>query len=572
MIARLFGIDVSGLDAAAFLSVARNVYPLAALAFLICFWRSRRPSWLLLGVLAANTFAWGITNYPLQRLYALGVGSDRVNNLAYVQIAAAGNSPLETWQVGQSHLGSGGRPHHVLWGLVVAALSGWAPERVFTVYAFLPLLMAWAVVLAFYFSLGRGGDASPWSGWERGLVAGGATLLSTAPLDFTGPYGGAWAMTFLLKPNHALGLAVFPVVLWAFARARGWGGRLLAALVLHLIGWAFVLHLAYAACGLALYALLSWVGGREERRRDVLDVLVGVGANVLIASPVVVSLVIGRLQRESDVFSTLPPGSSHALEATMRAGPVFLLGAWGAVVAYRRGDRMGRLFSTQVLAALILWLAYTGLSLVDMVEQPDEMNYWVRFLFGAAAGVGAWNLVQHAPRMWPGLPAEPSRLTAIAVLVALPWTLPYWWDPVRMDRYFKGSTIPLDEDLRATGEFLRNHTPARAVLAGDLPFARWAAALGGRRSLLSAVGTIPSDTQRRWIVMGTLFQAREADLVRAAAAPYEVTHLVVTPAVAARYGVSVRDLDARPYLRRVFTTGDPEREFLAIYEILPGGS
>jgi hypothetical protein len=293
---------------------------------------------------------------------------------------------------------------------------------------------------------------------------------------------------------------------------------------------------------------------------------------VLIASPVIVSLVLGRLHRKSDVFSTLPAGSSHLLETTMRAGPVFLLGAWGALVAYRRGDRLGRLFSTQVFAAMLLWLGYAALSLIDIVEQPDEINFWVRFLFGAAAGVGAWNLVAQAPRVWPGLATEPSRLVAIAALVALPWTLPYWWDPMRMDRYFKGSTVPLDEDLRATGEFLRNHTPARAVLAGDLPFARWGAALGGRRSLLSEVGIMPRDTERRWIVMADLFQAREADRVRGAAGRYEVTHLVLTPAVARRYGTSVADLDARTYLRRVFTTGDVAGQFLAIYEILPAGS
>jgi hypothetical protein len=568
----LFGIDVAGMDVPAFLAATRNAYPFVVLLFLAFLWRRRRAAWwLLLGVLAANLFVWAVTNYPLQRLYALGVGQDRVNNVAFCQVVAAGNSPLETWQVGQSHLERNGRPHHVLWGLLVAALSGWRPERVLTIYAFLPLVMAWAVALAFYFCLGGDDGEGAWSGWERAFVAGSATLLSSAPFDFTGPYGGPWGMTFLLKPNHALGLALFPAVLWAFARARGWRGRLLAAALLHGLAWAFVLDLVYVALGLVIFALLSWLGRREDRRRDVLDVLVGLGLNVLIAAPIVLSLVMERVHRESDANSILPPASSHLLEATVRAGGVFLLGAWGALLAYRRGDRMGRLLSAQVLGALFIWLGYAGLSALNLVEQPDEINYWLRFLVGAAAGVGAWDLISRAARLWPSLSLEPSRRAAAAVLLALPWTLPYWWDPARMDRYFKGSTAPLPEPLQATGEFLRAHTPARAVLAGDEPFARWAAALGARRSLLSTGTMKPYDYDRRRLVLETLFRAKDADTVRGAAAPYAVTHLVATPAVLARYGVSLADMDARRYLRRVFTAGDPAGEFLAVFEIVARG-
>ena len=566
----MLGIDVSGLDVDAFLGGMRAVYPLAVVLMVALCRRSRRPAWLLFGVLAANLFVWGITNYPLQRLYALGVGSDRMNNLAYAQIVAAGNSPIETWQVGQTHLQRSGRPHHVLWGLVVSALSGWQPDRVFTVYAFLPLLMAWAVVLAFYFCLRSGEDPGAWSGWERALVAGGATLLSSAPLDFTSPYGNAWAMTFLLKPNHALGFALLPVMLLAFARARGWRGRLLAALALHLLAWAFLLHLVYAACGLVLFAALSWLGRRPERHRDVLDVLVGLGANVLVAAPVVLSLVIDRLRRESDVHSVLPAMSSHLLEATLRAGPVLLVGLWGAVIAYRRGDRIGRLFASQVFAGLLVWLGYAGLAVLNMVEQPDEINYWVRILLGAAAGVGAWDLVQRVPRAWPRLSAEPSRLAALTVLVTLPWTLPYWWDPMRMDRYFKRSTEPLGPDLVAAGEFLRHRTARRAVMAGDEPFARWAAALGARRSVLSTGAMMPWDFDRRREVLKALFAAPDGAALRAAAAAYSVTHLVITPDVTARYGVTVGDLERKAYLRRVFGTGTPQ-QFLVIFEILPAG-
>lgn len=232
---------------------------------------------------------------------------------------------------------------------------------------------------------------------------------------------------------------------------------------------------------------------------------------------------------------------------------------------------MGRLFASQFLAALLVWVGYALLSAVDVVEQPDEINYWLRFLAGASAGAGAWDLACRLPRLWPSVAAEPPRLAAIAVLVALPWTLPYWWDPARMDRYFKRSTEPLDAGLRAAGDFLRSGTPARAVMAGDEPFARWAAALAGRRSLLSSGAMMPRDFDRRRAVMRTLFESGNPAAVRAAAASYGVTHLVVTPAVVARYGTTLIDLERHPWLRRVYLSGDPAGEFLAIFEILPAG-
>ncbi len=66
--------------------------------------RLRRPEWLLAGVLLANAWAWAETNWPLQRLYAFGPSSDRVNNIAMCQGVAAGHSPLQTPQVGHAAL------------------------------------------------------------------------------------------------------------------------------------------------------------------------------------------------------------------------------------------------------------------------------------------------------------------------------------------------------------------------------------------------------------------------------------------------------------------------------------
>src|SRR5688572_3414824 len=96
--ANMLGVDVARLDVAAFLSAARVTFPLLAIAWLALLLKVRRPWWLLLGALLANAWAWAITNYPLQRLYALGPSRDRVSNLALCQVVAVGNPPLETWQ------------------------------------------------------------------------------------------------------------------------------------------------------------------------------------------------------------------------------------------------------------------------------------------------------------------------------------------------------------------------------------------------------------------------------------------------------------------------------------------
>ena len=84
----LLGADVRALDVVAFLAAARALFPLFALAWLLTMIRVprlRRPQWLLAGVLLANAWAWAETNWPLQRLYALGPSSDRVNNIAMCQ-------------------------------------------------------------------------------------------------------------------------------------------------------------------------------------------------------------------------------------------------------------------------------------------------------------------------------------------------------------------------------------------------------------------------------------------------------------------------------------------------------
>src|SRR6185369_1557074 len=365
----LFGADVRALDVEAFLAAAHHLFPLLAVAWLVLVVRRRRPGLLLLGVLLANAYAWLETNWPLQRLYALGPSSDRVNNLALCQVVAAGHSPLHTPQVGQMHF-------EPFWAMVTAIASGWSPSRLLALYPFFPVLTAGGFALSLYFALRPlvsspagtaardGGNDGEWSDWERALVALFATLLSSTALDHAGPYRVPWAMTFLLKPNHSLGLVLFPWVLRAFVRIRGGRDRVLAGLLLHVLGWAFVIHMGKVCVGLSCFALSALILRRPDARRDVLDVAVVIGINLLVVSPYLVMLFRGYGVLDSGPRLEIPPSSPHLLEALTRTAGLTALAAWGAVIAWRR-DRMGRVWAAQAVGALLVWLAYYPLSLLQ---------------------------------------------------------------------------------------------------------------------------------------------------------------------------------------------------------------
>ena len=513
-------------------------------------------------MLLAQAYAWGMTNYPLQRLYALGPSRDRIGNLGLVQVVAAGGSPLQTTQVGQLHF-------EPFWGVLVAAASGWDPERVLRLYPFLSLLMAVGFPLALYYGL-RPPDrsAEAWSDWERALVAGFAVLLSSSALDFTGGLRVPWARTFLLKPNHALGLVIFPLFLGVFARVRGWRGRFLAGLVLHLLGWAFIVHMAYVCVGLVAFATLSALARRTEALRDAVDVAAVIGINLLVVSPYVAMLLVGYPFLTPFSIFALPEGTSHLLEPTLQTGAVFVLGVWGAVVAYRRGDRLGRLWSTQLLGAFAVWVAYLGLGAMNLARERDEIFYWLRFLLAASAGIGAWDLAKRAAALWAPRLRAPAPAAAAVALVALPFSLPYWWDPARMDGNFEASLSPLPTALRTSMEFLRRQTEPDAVVAGDPQLTRWAAALGARRAVIAGGMNQARDWEKRWRLMELLVRSDDGAEVRAAAAPYGVRYLLVDPALLARYPpVTLTDLDRRPHLRLAHFSGDPEGEFVAVYRL-----
>jgi hypothetical protein len=553
----IFGIDVRGLDVAAFLAQARVLYVLLALAWLVLTLRLRRPRLLLLGVLLANALVWFETMYPLQRVYGLGHSGDRVNLLAMSQVAAAGNSPLETWQVGQRHLEPHGRLHNISWVGLVALLTRDAGEPVFRFFMYAPLVMVLGFAVALYVAFGWKG--SPFSRWERALIAAFGTLLSTAPFDSLSVYRPPWTMMFLLKPNHALALVLSPLVLAAFAAIKGWRGRVVVAVLLHALAWAFVLHAAYIAAGVAVFAGLSLLARHSERWRDVKDAGSVLGLNALV-----LALALGYvLMRSGLPFSSSATGerllrtSPHFLVVTAQSGWLFLLGAWGAWVAWARGGRIGRLWAGQLAAGYLMWFGYPVLSLLGRAEQPDELFIWVRFFLGVSAAIGAVDLAKRAAERWPRLKSEALSAVAIAAL-ALPYSLPYWWNPLTMDLYFKGSLTPLPADIADLGQYLRQNTQPGDVMAGDFGLAPYAAAVSGRRWLRSLHLPATRDQDRRAAVDAILLSDVDPAQAIEAARTYGVTHVVVRGSFLQSNSLTAGELAARRHLNCEWLTGDPE--------------
>jgi hypothetical protein len=562
-----FGADVRGLDVGAFLITARHLFPLLALAGLFLVLRVRRPVVLLAGVLLANAYVWTETNWPLQRLYALGPSSDRVNNLALCQVVAAGHSPLHTPQVGQMHF-------EPFWAVVTAVLSAGSPERLLWIYPFLPLVMACGFVLSLFFAmkplaLPAGTEATPggdWSGWERALIALFATLLFSSALDYAGPYRVPWAMSFLLKPNHSLGFVLFPWVLRSFAAIRTGRQRVLVGVLLHVLGWVFVIHMGEVCVGLVTFALLATAWRPQEARRDWTDVVVVIGINLLVVSPYLFMLFQGYGVFQRGPRLEIPPSSPHLLEALTRMAGLAALAAWGIVVAWRR-DRLGRVWAGQALGALLVWLSYYPLTVLQQAKERDDTYYWLRVHLAVCAAIGAWDLARALARRLdlPAL-ASPVRRAVLVAAMALPFTLPYWWDPVRMDLYFARSLEPLPEEVTGPARFLRQNAAPGAVLAGDTTAVRWMSALAGSPVLLARDFAAPRDYSARVALNESLVQGGPGD-PPAEAARYGVAYLLVTPSLLSTLGVSLDDLAARPYLRRVFVGGDVRADYIAVYAV-----
>ncbi|MBP6702283.1 MAG: hypothetical protein KA385_02195 [Vicinamibacteria bacterium] len=570
----LFGFQVDGMDIDGFLALPRLTFVVLVLIGAAILARGAGDglrSRLVLGLAAVgHLLAWFATMFPLGNVYGANGSMDRENHLGWANVVASGFSPLYTSQVNHLHF-------EPLWPLLAGLASGFNPDRVYAFFMWTPLIVGLALLWSVHTAWSRIEEERGSMGTGAAFAALGALLLMAAPGDFSGPFRNPWALTFLLKPNHALGLVLVPLAILAIARANSWKSRLFAGFILQLVGWAFVIHMVLVVAGLAVFVALAWLERRRDRVTDLIDVGTAVGVNLLIVSPYLLMLVVAYPFLEGNVPNTLPPLSERPIEAPLRMGVLFLLGAFGAWNAHRGGHRLARMFASQWLAAQLIWQLFPLLGLIGQAREQDEAFYWCRFWSGLFAGFGVWRLSLvildrlRIGRLWTGERLHGTAAT-LSLIFLLPSLVPSWWDPKTMDQYFVAALEPLPDWIAEPTRFIRTRTPREAVFAGDRNYARWVGAYGARRVLLSNALNLPNDHVRRKEIEQALFRSGPEALRIEGRDRYSIQYLLVTsrPLEQDRE-LTLDQLKSLPYLETVY-----DRDFLSarvvILKVLAAGA
>ena len=137
-----------------------------------------------------------------------------------------------------------------------------------------------------------------------------------------------------------------------------------------------------------------------------------------------------------------------------------------------------------------------------------------------------------------------------------------------MDLYFARSLEPLPPEVTGPAAYLRANAPKGAVLAGDVTAVRWMSALAGSPVLLARDFAAPRDYTARVQLNEALLRGGPGD-PGVEAARYGIRYVLVTPGLVSDLGLTLDDLDRRPYLRRVRLDGDPHGEYVAVFAVGP---
>ena len=550
----LLGFGIEGLDVPGLATIARLVFAALALFGAVLSARrvdDRRAGRIVLWVgIAGHALAWFATMFPLANVYGANGSMDRENHLGWANVVALGFSPLRTFQVNHLHF-------EPLWPLLTAMASGFNADRVGLIFQWAPLIVGLALMFSIRFAWTRGMEASELLSAEASFAAMGALLLMAAPGDFAGPFRNPWALTFLLKPNHALGLVLVPLAALALTRAHSWKTRIFAGFVLQLVGWAFVIHMALFVAGLMVFVAMSWVTQPKDRMKDLVDVVTAVGVNLLIVSPYLVMLVVAYPFLHGDNAHRVPVLSEGIIEAPLRLGLMLLFSGLGARLVYRKGGRMGRILACQWLTSHIVWQVFPILGFFGQARERDEVFYWCRFWTALLAGVGLFRAAHLVlVRLRTPLVGE-ARLVGVSaglsLALLLPSLLPAWWDPSAMDQYFVAARNPVPDWIASPTTFIRTSTPREAVFAGDRGYARWIAAYGARRVLLANSLNKPGDSGRRIEIENALLREGTESVVAEGRDRYAIQYLLATSRPLEQApDVTLDWLKSRPHLETVY--------------------
>ena len=359
-------------------------------------------------------------------------------------------------------------------------------------------------------------------------------LLSSSPQDRFGTFQTFWQMTFVLKPNHTLGLVLIPLWIgwWSSRSCRYPDFR--AGALLGLLGWVFLMHWAFVFLGLLLYPPVAQALGRKP---DMARVVRVAGLSLAIVLPYIVYLYRFYWGIGARIEGGVWPGPGHlegfldVFSVSYAHGALFLLSVAGMVAMFRRR----RLEDVTLLALLAGsfagWILYLFAFAIGKAIQAEEFYFYTRFLLSVATGSGAFFLIQKTAR-WLGPRFESASGFPVAglcafLLVMLPQNISYWRYPPVMDRYYPVSLEPVPEEIERLTEWVRDSASADAVFVALPDTACWIAALSGRRVLLIGDYRPPIDYEERRELMNSLLSEPREETFREAAERFQVSHLVL---------------------------------------------
>ncbi len=311
------------------------------------------------------------------------------------------------------------------------------------------------------------------------------------------------------------------------------------------------MYWSYLLVGLLAYPLINrWQGRPSELRRVALVASVSILATLPYLWHLFANFYWGHggaVAEKVWLQFGYEEGFFNFLSFTYEHGVLFLLSLLGMVAMARRRRPEDSLWLALLLGTVVGWAGYLVLFALQKIIEPDEFYFYARFLLAVAAGTGAFSVV----RLWGGL-ASSSAPACIFLLVTLPQSFPYWWDPPKMDGYYEHALEPIPAEFERLGAFLRTNTSPDAVLVASTETSLWIASLSGRRVLTTGNLRPTFDYEDRVALEKGMLERLDPASYRDAMERYQVSHLVVD---VDSKDVNTSDLDGLPWLDRVYADG-----------------
>ena len=534
-------------------------------------------AWLLGGCIGLASFAWLALDLPLQRPYGVDDGLPGLFELAQPMVAASRASSAESWMVGQEN-------PRAFWSFLLALASGFDPSRLLALYPWIPLVSLVFLVLALDWGLARiaGGDpqepsavAQPRSrrsdrdgggaparqeepGIARALAVFFVLFLGSDQLSVQHAAGPLWPRVLWLEPRVACALGVLAAHLRLLGSAKRALDLLLASASLALVFWLDP-RLGGCALGGGLLWLALWRGS-GPRWKPAFSLALGAALGLGWWSQA--GLMPAKISQEVGSWGFV---ARQVLSLSRHGGLVFVLGVLGVVRMSRSQDRCEGLMAGLVASGALLWSVASLSSRAAGIVDLRLMDTYLRALLAAVAGLEAHRRLAALQSKIDAAPEARRVSLALCIGLALPWSFPYWWHPVRFDSTYVRSLTPISRQVQALGDWIRGEVPGDAVFAAGQSYAAWIPALTGRQVLLVEDGPTPRDVASRRRAESWFIQSQDPQRIRSAARDWRITHLAwgrldAESAVEMDYGF----FESSPLFRKVWQQGRWVRVFALV--------